>query len=179
MQFSLAFIKELSKETLLELYPYLYKYKDIFNLNDTLMEEMQNILKDKIQNDNIIILNPNLDNLFNKEIYKLDFHNDTYYIPLWHSEITYDISSSIISHSPSSLIIKCVPSLPKNISIDHFNNIHINTQYNIQTLFQNIQTRDNDILSVSCGEKVFEIPISQLFIKKIKHIHYFPKVLLE
>ena len=48
MQFSLSFIKELSKETLLELYPYFYKYKDVFNINDTIIDEMRNILKNKI-----------------------------------------------------------------------------------------------------------------------------------
>ena len=35
----------------------------------------------------LFILNPTIDNLLNEDIYKLEYNNDIYYIPLWYDEI--------------------------------------------------------------------------------------------
>ena len=48
----------------------------------------------QIKNDNIILLNPTLKNLSGMKNYlQLEYNNDTYWIPLWHNEISYDITS--------------------------------------------------------------------------------------
>ena len=48
---------------------------------------------------------------------KLNYENEILYVPLWYSELIYDISNG-------SLIIKCIPDLSNNITINN-NNIHI------------------------------------------------------
>ena len=42
--------------------------------------------------------------------------NDTYYIPLWHNELCFNLPNK------SKLIIKCIPELPEHIYFDHNNN---------------------------------------------------------
>ena len=41
-----------------------------------------------------------------------------YYIPLWHNELCYDASGK-------DIIVKCIPELDDNITIDNENNIYI------------------------------------------------------
>jgi hypothetical protein len=167
-KYSLIMLKKLNKETAVKLYHYFSKYKDVFSLDSTIIDEMKNILREKIKDDNFIILNPNINNLFNDDLYKLDFNNDIYYIPLWHSEISYDLSANENKNN-SSLIIKCIPTLPEHISIDHFNNIHIQMKTSILDIF----SKEN--LPISCGEKVFEIPISDLYIKTNQTYTFYKK----
>ena len=116
---SMSMFKQLNKDTAIQIYEYFVQYRDIFNMKNSLLQEMENIIREKVKDNNIILLNPTIDNLFNEDIYKLDHQNDTYYIPLWHNEISYDISNS-------TLIVKCIPSLPEYISLDSYNNVHIN-----------------------------------------------------
>ena len=150
---SMSMFKQLNKDTAIQIYEYFVQYRDIFNMKNSLLQEMENIIREKVKDNNIILLNPTIDNLFNEDIYKLDHQNDTYYIPLWHNEISYDISNS-------TLIVKCIPSLPEYISLDSYNNVHINIKSSIHTALS------KDILPITCGGKVFEIPVSKLNIKK-------------
>ena len=166
---SIIMFKELNKDTAIKIYKYLVQYKDIFKLENNILQEMEKNIRERVKDDNIIILNPTIDNLLDEDIYKLDFQNDIYYIPLWHNEISYDISnspspslssSSSQEHKHSTLLVKCIPSLPDYISLDQHNNIHINIKSSIQTLFS------KDILEIQCGGKVFELSVAKLNIKK-------------
>ena len=79
--------------------------------------------------DNIIILNPTLENLFNHDIYKLVVENETYYIPLWHHELCFNKKDK-----PSEIIIQCHPDLSNNIYIDQNNNIHYTLKKNVKDI---------------------------------------------
>ena len=43
-----------------------------------------------MKDDNVIILNPTLEDLLEGNIYKLDIFEKEFYIPLWHQELYYD-----------------------------------------------------------------------------------------
>jgi hypothetical protein len=150
---SLVLFEEFDKDTALKLYGYLVQYKDIFHITDTTLQEIETIIREKIKNDNIILLNPTIENILNDEIYKLDYKNETYYVPLWHDELTYDISNA-------SLIIKCVPNFPDHIYIDENNNLHVNISISKTSLFE----RKEIITKV--GKDEYKIPLSKLYIKK-------------
>ena len=77
----------------------------------------------------IMILKPNLKDLFDDNLYKLIENDLTYIVPLWHNEITYE------DNSGNEIIVKCSPILPKNILLDEENNIHIILKYDIRELF--------------------------------------------
>ena len=68
-------------------------------MTDDLFLKMKRILQEKMENDNIIILTPDINDLLEDNIYKLEIVNETLYIPLWHHELYFDISNSDLIHS--------------------------------------------------------------------------------
>lgn len=150
---SLDVFKGLDKETALKVFDYIEQYSGVLGINDNVIMSMKTIIREKIQNDTIIILNPTADNLINEDIYKLDYNNTIYYIPLWHDEITYD-----------SIIVKCIPDLPKHISIDEHNNICVNINLSLKSLL------DRETIQFEFGMKTFDIPVCEL--KIVKHQRY-------
>lgn len=150
---SLVLFEEFDKHTALKLYGYLFKYKDIFHIKDSTLCEIEQIIREKVKNDNIIIINPTIENLLNKEIYKLEYKNELYYIPLWHNEISYDISNT-------TLIVKCVPILPNNMYTDQYNNLHVNISILKTSLFE------KKYITTIINSEEYKIPVSKLYIKK-------------
>ena len=144
----------MDKQMSIDLFEYLKKYADVFNISVDTLNKIGDIINEKFKNDEIIKLHPNINNLINDDIYKLDFDETTYYIPLWHHEIIYDLSTN------NQLIINIVPELEHHISIDDYNNVHIHLTKNIKGLI----TSKN--LLFNLGEKVFNIPCSELYIKR-------------
>ena len=148
---SLKIFEGLSKEKSIEVFTFLSTYKEMFHIKEDTLNKMEDILKEKRKNDNLIVLRPTLKDLFNENIYILDICNKKYYIPLWTHQISYDISGG-------DLIVKCVPELPHNVSIDEHNNIFVNIKKDINTLLK------EDIIFV-LGQKIFKIFSHELFIK--------------
>tara|TARA_A100001015_G_scaffold303703_1_gene393786 strand:+ start:2480 stop:3361 length:882 start_codon:yes stop_codon:yes gene_type:complete len=150
---SIKLFEQLSKDKAFEVYIFLLKYKDIFNIEDKILKAMLDIIKNKTQHDNIIILNPNMDDLLNDKIYKLEISGSTFYVPLWHNEIIYDISGN-------DLIIRNIPELPDNVYIDNKNHIHIQINKNIDDLF------NSEMLVIRLGNKTYDIPGKNISILK-------------
>lgn len=144
----------IDKQTSIDLFEYLKKYSDIFNISPDILENISDIINEKLKNDELIKLHPNIDNLMDDEIYKLDFNNMIYYVPLWHHEIVYDLSSN------NQLIVNIIPHLDHHISIDDYNNIHVHLSKPIKGLLSSKE------LIFHLGSKVFKIPCSELYIKK-------------
>jgi hypothetical protein len=118
-----------------DLYHYLLNYKknhnatndnatnDNINIYDSIIEIIKTTLEEKLQDHSIYILTPNLLNLLNSDIYKLEIHSAIVYIPLWHNELNYENN-----------IIKIEPLLKDHITIDTNNNIHYNYYNNYNTI---------------------------------------------
>lgn len=145
---------ELNKETSLEIYNFLCKYKDTLYISKETLELVSSIIKEKFKNDCIYILNPTIDDLFKDNIYKLCVENENYLVPLWHNELYFD--------GPGyDIIVLCDPSLPENVSIDEDNNILVDLkiQFNNDLL-------DNSNICFNLGERLIDIPSNKLYIKK-------------
>jgi len=145
----------INKETSLKIYGYLQQYADILHIEPDVLKNIKNIIQKKMKNDEFIILNSTITHLINREIYILNHDNKVYYIPLWHDELTYDLSDS-------SLVVKCIPDLPDYITIDNNNNLHIN----IHSSISNLLTKDT--LDIEVGKKVFKIPVNELKIRSLQ-----------
>jgi len=150
---SVKLFEGLNKDTSVKLFDYLTMYSDMLHISEKTLNEIKIVIRDKFKNDNIIVLRPSLDNLLNDDLYKLNFENDIYYIPLWHDELIYDLSCG-------ELIVKINPEIPDHITIDNINNITINLTTKIKGLLT------SEKISFCLGGKVFEIPCSELLIKK-------------
>ena len=63
-------------------------------------------------------------------------------------------------HNNHDLVVKCIPELPENISLDNNNNIHI-------TIYDSIDNIINmDTIPFHIGQRTFHIPIKELKIQK-------------
>ena len=150
---SIKIFENMDKEKSIKFFEFINKYKDILHIPRSTVDKINNIINEKIINDNIIIINPSLDDLINDNIYILDFETEKYYVPLWHDEIYY-------KHKESDLIIKCMPDLPENISLDNDNNIIIEIKISIQLLL------NYEYYPYKLGTQEYSIPINELRIKK-------------
>jgi DnaJ-class molecular chaperone len=163
-ELSLTAFEGLNKHNSLKIYEYIEKYSSMLGLEKEFMDSITALTREKIKNDIIIIINPTIENIMNNELYKLEYNNENYYVPLWHDEISYDISET------EYLIVKCKPELPENIFIDHNNDLHI------KILIDSIEKLLNETyIHITIGGKVFEIPVCELKIKKSQTYTFFNK----
>lgn len=101
---------------------------------------------------NIIILKPNLNDLFENNLYKLNENGVMYIVPLWHNELIYE----------NNIIVKCIAVLPPNIYLDEDNNIHILLNYKIKDIF----SKEKEIISITCENKC--IKMYELHLNNVK-----------
>lgn len=121
-------LEKIDKTMLIKIYDILKKYKDAFHFTEEFIIKIENIISVKMKNDECIILNPTLDDLFKNNLYRLTINKNYYCIPLWHHELVYD-------NSGSDIYVKCNPMLPENIEIDNKNNIHVFVEYKISEIW--------------------------------------------
>ena len=121
--------KDFDYKTLLEISDLLEK----LNTNTEIMEKIKILLENK--RENYIEINACIDDLLEDKIYTLIHKNRTYYVPLWHNELVYDISGDF------DLVVKCRPILMNHIDIDEYNNINVNLSVKFNELI-NKQTVD-------------------------------------
>tara|TARA_B110001450_G_scaffold92748_2_gene87945 strand:- start:768 stop:1751 length:984 start_codon:yes stop_codon:yes gene_type:complete len=146
--------KNVDNNILLKLVGYIQQYSDVFEIKKETINKIKEIVKQKLKVENsFFILNPTIDNLFNKDIYKFNYNNDTFYIPLWHDEIVYNINNN-------DIIIKCIPDLPEHIYIDDINNINISITLSIENII------DKEFIDINIGKKIVKLMINEVKIKK-------------
>ena len=150
---TLSTFEKIDKHKALKIFGYIEKYATILCIDDDMVAMFREIIQAKLQDDELIILNPSIDNLLNSELYILEHETSTYYIPLWHEEVTYETNGHL-------LIVKCIPQLPEHVYIDENNNIHINIKLSVVRAFNDTK------LSIALGEKVFNINSSELKLSK-------------
>ena len=146
-------LTKLDKKILIKIYDFFFKYKDIFHFSDDFLNNLEEMITTKIKDDQCIILNPFLEDLFENNLYKLTENGNIYYIPLWHHELIYD-------NLGSDMYVKCIPILPENITIDSHNNIHVELKYNIRELW------GKTFIEFNLGKNVFSIFTENLKLKE-------------
>ena len=122
-------LNKLDKTTLINIYEILKLYEDAFHFTKEFIHEIEKLINDKVKNDECIILNPTIDDLFEDNLYKLTVNDFVYIVPLWHDELVYD-------NSGNDIFVKCYPILPENMCIDNKNDIHMNVTYNMIDLWR-------------------------------------------
>lgn len=145
-----------------DLYHYLLHYKknqndntnDNTNIYNAIIEIIKTILEEKLEDHSIYILTPNLLNLLNSEIYKLEINESTVYIPLWHNEMKFENN-----------IIKIEPLLDDAITIDEDNNIHYTYYNKYSNIIDLVNAKSN--IFIDLADQTIEINISDL-----KFSHY-------
>lgn len=122
-----TYLYTLDMNQLIKTYKILTKYQYNLHLEPDIFEIIKSVIEDKLTLNEKIILNPNIDDLYERNVYKLNIHNQDIFVPLWHSQLTYDINDG-------EVVIECIPDLPNNTYVDVDNNVHLNLLIDVVTL---------------------------------------------
>jgi DnaJ-class molecular chaperone len=149
-----SILEKIDKKTFVKIYELLKKYKSAFHISEEFLTRLEDHFSKKIGNDECIILNPFLDDIFENNIYKLVVNEKKYLIPLWHHELVYD-------NNGSDLYVRCNPILPDQVEIDENNNIHVNSKISMNELWS------KGFLEIKLGKLVINVPKQQF--KMMEH----------
>jgi len=153
-QISLKLFETMDKERSIEIYTFLSKYKNILYISQDIINTIRDIIVEKYKNDEVYILNPSIDDLLDDNIYKLKIGDSTYFVPLWNSEVYFDGSGG-------DIIVKCVPELPSNITIDDNNILYVDLEVPF-----NMDLFDNENIEFQLGKKTYHINHAKLKLRK-------------
>jgi hypothetical protein len=148
---ALAMFSKMEKTKARKLYDILILYQDTLHLSaDTLSKIRQIIeaqtLSEALDVEDIVVLNPDIDDLLNQSVYKLKRgDSETLFVPLWHRELEYD-----------GVFVDCVPTLPDNIWLDELNNIHVKCGFKVGDLW------DKDGVDIQVGTRVYNLDVGLL-----------------
>jgi len=155
---SLKLFDGLDKDISLGIYTFLSKHRSMLHLSQEILEEIRQIVLQKYDNVQIYKLNPNINDLFNNNVYKL-YHNDKLFlVPLWYNE-------SYFEGTDCEIIVVCEPELPEDVQIDDDNNIYIETEIRAVNDLPDLIINNLNIV-VNIGFKEFIIPIAELSMKR-------------
>jgi hypothetical protein len=138
-----AALDSLDPSVLFQLYETLEQYNSAVSMDARIFEEITRIIREKMQKNNIIILKPSLKDVIQNNISVLQFEGQTFYVPLWHSELHYRTQPQSQPQTQTQtqegseekqLIVKCMPVLPDHMSIDANNELHIDVRADIKEL---------------------------------------------
>jgi curved DNA-binding protein CbpA len=129
-------------------------------------EEQENEKQTKTKE---IILYPTLDDLFENNLYRLIEDEQTYIVPLWHHELLYDIVDG--NGEIMELVVKCVPSLPENVTIDSYNNIHIKLKRDIAEIWNN----PSQYVTFSLGKRKFGVWKNDIRLVPLQNINLYER----
>lgn len=153
---ALAMFRKMEKTKARKLYDILILYQDTLHLSaDTLAKIRQIIeaqtlsegtLSKALDVEDIVVLNPDIDDLLNQSVYKLKRgDSETLFVPLWHRELEYD-----------GVFVDCVPTLPDNIWLDELNNIHVKCGFKVGDLW------DKDGVDIQVGTRIYNLDVGLL-----------------
>ena len=157
---SLKLFEGLDKYVCIEIYEFINKYKSILHISQETIDNVKNVILEKFKNDQIYILNPSLDDLFENNIYKITVLEKTYLVPLWHNELYFEANES-------EIIVKCIPDLPDSVTIDENNNLLVSLNLKLTK-----ELLDNPLISFQLGKKQFQIQINYLTVQKSQQLFF-------
>jgi len=152
---ALDMFKKMEKKKARKLYDILMLYQDTLHLSADILVKIRGIVEgpegesseeSTTPVEDIVVLNPNIDDLLNQSVYKLKQEDGTIlFVPLWHRELEYD-----------GVFVDCLPTLPDNVGLDEHNNIHVNCALKVADLW------DKDEIEVLVGSRAYNLDINRL-----------------
>ena len=150
---TIELLKKFSKKTLLKINKFIKNYGFLLNIGEEIREKVSKLIEEHTKYDKMQVINVTIENLLNDEIYKFEFKNEIYYIPLWHQESEFEIDDNL-------LIIECEHILPDCLEIDENNNLYLKLETNLKDIM------NDDKIKINISDKSFEVLVNKLFIKK-------------
>lgn len=114
-------------EIVTRIYNFVIENRKYIKMSDYILDFLNKIQEKRIIK--TLILQPNLDDLLDHNLYILEIKNKKIKIPLWHEELIYEIDNEIY-------MIKIIPNLPDNVEIIN-DDLVFYLQYNIYQIWKN------------------------------------------
>ena len=156
---SFTIFDNLDSNTCMEIYDFLVDFNDTGFIDKSYLKNLKKILQRKINN--VVILEPSLNDLMNDKIYKLEMFEKTFYVPLWHNELIFDYQDE--NEKINNFIVKIEPVLDDNYFIDEKNDIFVKKALKFSDLEVIYKS---GCLDIEIGNKVFKILSSHIRIAK-------------
>ena len=146
---SIEILRKLDKNVLIKTYELLKKYSKVLHFGDEFIEKVAEIIADKTKNDECIILNPTLEDLFDNNLYRLTVNEFVYIVPLWHRELVYD-------NSGNDVYVRCEHIMPENVTFGKNNNLFVSVVIDVNKIWV------DGVHKFFIGKREFQIPIDKL-----------------
>lgn len=146
-------LKHIDHDQLIKIRDFLDKNSEVLHIPEEILTSLTEATNYYDNNYKTINLKPKLDDIFENNVYKLIYENDTYLIPLWHHELYYD-----------DICVKIIPELPENIKIDENNNIIIYKKACIRELL------NKKNIDICLGNKQIKLEVNKIKIKQHQNI---------
>jgi hypothetical protein len=155
---SVKLFDDLDKDTTLNIFTFLSNNRTTLHLSQEIIDIVREIVIKKYNNVEVYKLNPSINDLLNNNLYKLYVNEELFLVPLWHNESYFDGSCC-------EIMVICKPELPIGVTIDDENNICVETNI---SAYNDLSTSilDNKSIGIEVGNKEFNIPLSNLYMKR-------------
>jgi len=166
---SLKMFDDLDKETTIGIYNFLSKYRLLFHFSQEFLDRVKDIIIKKHDDIMVYVLNPSIDDLLNNNVYKLYVEEELYLVPLWHSEMYFDVKNENKNIKEENINIKeiivlCEPELSGNITIDEDNNLICEVEFSSKNILEFLSLSKN--IKVFIGKMELNIPLNELYIRE-------------
>lgn len=149
---SIHALEKISKHQLQKLSDFLQQYGKSLFIPEHMIQLVKDILEKKETIQEILYtISPTLNDLMGDKLYKLTLENQTYLVPLWHTEVWFDGKKQ-----GEDIIVSCNPTLPENVVLDSDNNLYVTLCISLQSNLL------HEAYTVTLGKKTFTIPVNQL-----------------
>ncbi len=145
--------KSMSRDDAMRLFTYLQRFSGLIGVSDDTLQELEMIIQEKMKNTELVTIKPTMNNLVDDDVYKLELGGETYFVPMWHEEVEFDLPSG-------SLVVRVIPDLPSNIVIDEDNCVYISLKMASKDV---IETGE---VTFMLGDRLFKIDARTLSLKK-------------
>ena len=141
------------------------KYRDVvdseWGINyqvevDTAEPDELELEQKKVNDQNVFLLHPSIEDLWNQNVYQCTRYGQTFLIPLWHHELVYDVNGK-------ELLVEIKPKLPNHYWIDEDNNLHKIQEYTMSELWDGVVNEKG--IHVFFGTKRFVFYPHKLLLK--------------
>jgi hypothetical protein len=178
---ALKFLNTLDKGTLQDIYYFICKHRRRFPpVTEALVEYIGKLLNlslhTRTHRDKVVVLHPDLNDLFLCNVIKHQEGDHKYLIPTWMEETVFDIAAATAGAEadkgpegsggpgdPGEFIVYCVPVCPDGVSLDENHHVHVQVHW----MFQEVLNRpETDPIQVQVtASQVFEVTRSDLLMR--------------
>lgn len=139
-----------------------------FLINNNIIDTVNNKIneynyQEKQKKIEYITIPANVNDIINDNLYCFTYNNRKIIVPLWHSELYYEVED--ISNNKIGLIININTTLPNNMYLDEMNNLHVN----ISKKFENTLLYE-DVIEFKITDKIFNINVNDILIRDYQEV---------